>query len=73
MFDLLHTVELGWEKYVMAYVIVSVQRSRGTNARGSVSHLGSAAQAVFDTLIKNVDSFRDGVHEYKSFWATGVR
>jgi hypothetical protein len=31
MFDLLHTVELGWEKYVMAYGIVSVQRSRGTN------------------------------------------
>ena len=72
MFDLLHTVELGWEKYVMAYGIVSVQRSRGTNAKGSVSHLGTAAQQLFDTLIKRVPAFRDGVHEYKSFWATGI-
>jgi hypothetical protein len=72
MFDLLHTVELGWEKYTMAFTLTSVLRSRGTNVKGDIVPLGSSAQRLFDKLIKGVPSFRDGVREYKSFWASGI-
>ena len=72
MFDILHTVELGWEKFVFAYTLVSVQRSRGLNSKGAVNELGTSAQRLFDQLIKEVPSFTDGYREYKSFWASGV-
>lgn len=72
MFDLLHTVELGWEKFVFAYTLVSVQRSRGINAKGSVHELGSVAQRLLDKLIKDVPKFTDGYREDKSFWASGI-
>jgi hypothetical protein len=72
MFDLLHTVELGWEKFVFAYTLVSVQRSRGVNSKGSVHELGSSAQRLLDSLIKKIPAFTDGYREDKSFWASGI-
>ena len=63
--------ELGWEKLIFSFVLVSVVRSRGMV--GPRTHaLGGAAQRLLDTLIRSVGSFTDGVRTYKSFWNVGV-
>lgn len=65
-------MELGWEKLIFSFTLMSVERSRGAPG-GKVHSNGIEARRVLDKLIRTVPSFSNGVQDYKSFWNSGLR
>jgi len=71
-FELLHTVQLGLHRTLFSFVLVAISRSRGLDRGGAVLPGGGDAYRLFDSLIRRVPAFSDGVREHTAVWSNGV-